>query len=101
MSPDQRLEVNISCPNVASAALESAPTPHPPGRYQSYTGDDIAAVIVKLTPTLGYRRHRQAVAAAGAEAVSLINTFKGMAIDIKETQTHLANITGGLSGPAV
>ncbi|MCL2281206.1 MAG: HisA/HisF-related TIM barrel protein, partial [Dehalococcoidia bacterium] len=59
-------------------------------------------VIVKLTPnTNNIVGLAQAVAEAGADAVSLINTLKGMAIDIKKRRPILANISGGLSGPAI
>jgi dihydroorotate dehydrogenase len=56
----------------------------------------------KLTPnTSDVAVIAQAVAAEGADAVSLINTLKGLAIDIHKRRPLLANVTGGLSGPAV
>jgi dihydroorotate dehydrogenase (NAD+) catalytic subunit len=59
-------------------------------------------VIVKLTPNAAdIVAIAQAVAGAGADAVSLINTLKGMAIDIKKRKPILGNTTGGLSGPAI
>jgi len=59
-------------------------------------------VIVKLTPnTADIVKVAEAVAAAGADAVSLINTLKAMAIDINKRKPILGSVTGGLSGPAV
>jgi dihydroorotate dehydrogenase (NAD+) catalytic subunit len=58
--------------------------------------------MVKLTPNTGQiARVAQAVADAGADAISLINTLKGMAIDIAKRKSLLGNRTGGLSGPAI
>ncbi|MBI2174625.1 MAG: dihydroorotate dehydrogenase, partial [Candidatus Omnitrophica bacterium] len=59
-------------------------------------------VLVKLTPNTGdIARVAVAVAKAGADAVSLINTLKGMTIDINQRKPTLGNTTGGLSGPAI
>jgi dihydroorotate dehydrogenase (NAD+) catalytic subunit len=59
-------------------------------------------VIVKLTPNVtDITEIALAVEAAGADAVSLINTLTGMSVDIERRRPHLANITGGLSGPAI
>ena len=59
-------------------------------------------VIVKLTPNTGeIVRIAEAVTAAGADALCLINTLKGIAIDIKEHQALLGNGYGGLSGPGI
>jgi dihydroorotate dehydrogenase (NAD+) catalytic subunit len=97
------LELNISCPNVkkgcadfgsdpASAALVTA-------TVRRATG---LPVWVKLTPnTADVVSIARAVAIAGADAIVLINTLKGMAIDIKTRRPVLGNITGGLSGPAI
>ena len=59
-------------------------------------------VIVKLSPNVtDITQMARAVEEAGADAVSLINTLTGMAIDVEKRQPLLGNITGGLSGPAV
>jgi len=59
-------------------------------------------VIVKLTPNTGdIIGVAVAVAEAGADAVSLINSFKAMAIDISQRRPAIGNVTGGLSGPAI
>ena len=97
------LEVNISCPNVKAGGAEFGT------RAESAAGVTAAVrkvtslpLIVKLTPnTDDIAGVAVAVAAAGADAVSLINTLKGMAIDIDKRQPLLGSITGGLSGPAI
>jgi dihydroorotate dehydrogenase (NAD+) catalytic subunit len=59
-------------------------------------------VLVKLTPNTGdIARVALAVAEAGADAISLINTLKGIAIDIAQRRPLLGDMTGGLSGPAI
>jgi dihydroorotate dehydrogenase (NAD+) catalytic subunit len=97
------LEINISCPNVASGCIEFGSNPASAAEVtKTVRQSTTLPIIVKLTPSahdiIGVA---QAVAQAGADAVSLINTLKGMAIDIKKRKPILANITGGLSGPAL
>jgi dihydroorotate dehydrogenase (NAD+) catalytic subunit len=97
------LEVNISCPNVKAGGAEFG------ARAESAAGVTAAVrkvtslpLIVKLTPnTDDIAGVALAVAEAGADAVSLINTLKGMAIDIDKRQPLLGSVTGGLSGPAI
>jgi len=97
------IEVNISCPNVkcggaafgANAASASTVT-------KAVRKATSLPVIVKLTPNAGdIAGVARAVADAGADAVSLINSVKGMAIDIKTRRPVIGNVTGGLSGPAI
>ncbi|MFC2010796.1 dihydroorotate dehydrogenase [Chloroflexota bacterium] len=97
------LEVNISCPNVKAGGAEFGANP-------DSAADVTAAVrkatslplLVKLTPnTSDIAKVAIAVAEAGADALSLINTLKGMAIDITRRKPLLGNITGGLSGPSI
>ncbi len=97
------LEVNISCPNVSEGGMEFGANPQ-------FAAEVTAAVktatslpiLVKLTPnTTSIAKIATAVAEAGADAISLINTLKGMAIDIIRRRPLLGNITGGLSGPAI
>ncbi len=97
------LEVNISCPNVACGGAEFGAEPEPAARVtaavRAATG---LPIIIKLTPNTGrIVKVAQAVAEAGADALTLINTIKGMAIDIARRRPLLGNRTGGLSGPAV
>ncbi|MFH0847282.1 MAG: dihydroorotate dehydrogenase [Chloroflexota bacterium] len=97
------LEVNISCPNVATGGAAFGAYCAPAGEVTSAVKKATSLpVIVKLTPnTTDIAEVARAVADAGADAISLINTLKGMAIDIKKRKPLLGNVTGGLSGPAI
>lgn len=97
------LEVNISCPNVNAGGYCFG---WDPGMSAEVTRAVRVAtslpMIVKLSPgAVDIIEIAQAVEAAGADAVSLINTLVGMAIDTRTRRPVLANATGGLSGPAV
>ena len=97
------LEINVSCPNVACGCLEFGSDA---GMAAEVTAAVRAAttlpIMVKLTPNVSdIAKIATAVSKAGADAVSLINTLKGMSIDIKRRRPLLGNITGGLSGPAI
>ena len=97
------MEVNISCPNVkqggaafsADPCLAEAVT----RQVREHTNKP---VIVKLSPIVtSIADLAKSVEAAGADAVSVINTLVGMVIDVERRHPVLANVTGGLSGPAV
>jgi dihydroorotate dehydrogenase (NAD+) catalytic subunit len=97
------VEVNISCPNVKAGGVVFGVDPEAAAAV-------VAAVrratrktlIVKLSPNVtDITRVARRVEDAGADALSLINTITGMAIDIETCRPKLANITGGLSGPAI
>jgi dihydroorotate dehydrogenase (NAD+) catalytic subunit len=97
------IEVNVSCPNVAAggfcfgwdAEMSAEVT------RAVRTGTTLP-LIVKLSPgAVDVAGVALAVEEAGADAVSLINTLVGMAIDVKRRKPILANLTGGLSGPAI
>jgi dihydroorotate dehydrogenase (NAD+) catalytic subunit len=96
------LELNLSCPNV-SGGVDFATDPEVTRRVVA----GVRAVcplplIAKLTPNVtSIVPIAQAAAEAGADAVSLVNTFVGMAIDWRRRRPILGNITGGLSGPAI
>src|SRR5476651_2691885 len=96
------LELNLSCPNVAGG-LDFATEP----KLTRQIVADVRAVcplpiIAKLTPNVTkIVPIAEAAAEGGADAVSLVNTFVGMAIDWRKRKPILANITGGLSGPAI
>jgi dihydroorotate dehydrogenase (NAD+) catalytic subunit len=97
------IEVNISCPNVkrGGAAFGAEPDAAA-GVTAAVRAVTSLPVIVKLTPnTSDIARVARAAAEAGADAVSLINSVKGMAIDIARRHPSIGNITGGLSGPAI
>ncbi|MFC1860971.1 dihydroorotate dehydrogenase [Chloroflexota bacterium] len=97
------IEVNISCPNIREGGAEFGINPGSAGKVTTAVKKNTSLpVMVKLTPNTGdIVGVARAVAEAGADAITLINTLKGMAIDIAARRPLLGNITGGLSGPAV
>jgi dihydroorotate dehydrogenase (NAD+) catalytic subunit len=97
------IEVNISCPNIKAGGIEFGANPDTAARIvTAVKAVTSLPVLVKLTPnTDDIAKVAVAVAEAGADAISLINTLKGMAIDIAGRKPLLGNITGGLSGPAI
>lgn len=97
------IEVNISCPNVKSGGMAF-------GAYPESAAEVVRAIrkkttkplMVKLSPNVtDITKIAKSVEAEGADSISLINTITGMAIDIETRRPKLANITGGLSGPAI
>jgi dihydroorotate dehydrogenase (NAD+) catalytic subunit len=96
------LELNLSCPNV-SGGLDFATHPDVTGRIVRRVREVCPLPLVaKLTPNVtDIVAIAQAAAEAGAEAVSLVNTFVGMAIDWRRRRPILGNIIGGVSGPAI
>jgi len=97
------LEVNVSCPNVKKGGLSFGSDPKAAAEVtRRVKGETNLPVIVKLTPNVtDIAKVAEAVEKAGADALSLINTLTGMAVDLKTRTPHLKNITGGLSGPAI
>jgi dihydroorotate dehydrogenase (NAD+) catalytic subunit len=96
------LELNLSCPNVAGG-LDFATDPQLTRRIvQNIREVCPLPLIAKLTPNVtDIVPIAQAAADGGADAVSLVNTFVGMAVDWKRRRPILGNVTGGLSGPAI
>jgi dihydroorotate dehydrogenase (NAD+) catalytic subunit len=96
-------ELNVSCPNVHAGGMAFGAD----AGSLEYLVTQAKAVatrplIVKLSPNVTSIAHMARVAAAaGADAVSVVNTFLGMAIDVEERKPRLTNVTGGLSGPAI
>jgi len=97
------LEVNISCPNIRAGGDEFGARPQSAAAVtRAVKAATSLPVLVKLTPnTSDIVAVAVAVAEAGADTVSLINTLRGMAIDVSRRRPKLGNITGGLSGPAI
>ncbi|MCL2797746.1 MAG: dihydroorotate dehydrogenase [Firmicutes bacterium] len=98
------LELNISCPNVkcggVAFGVEPASVEHITRAVKAVCG--AKPLIVKLTPNVARIADNAAAAEnGGADAISLINTITGMAIDYKTRRPVLGNVTGGLSGPCV
>jgi dihydroorotate dehydrogenase (NAD+) catalytic subunit len=96
------LELNLSCPNVAGGT-DFATDPDVTRRIvRGARAVCPLPIIAKLTPNVtSIVPIAQAAADAGADAVSLVNTFVGMAIDWRRHKAILGNVTGGLSGPAI
>lgn len=96
-------EINISCPNVDCGGLTFGTDPKVAAEVVSACrAQTKRPMIVKLTPNVtDITEIARAVEAAGADAVSLINTLLGMAIDPYKRKPILARVVGGLSGPAV
>ena len=97
------LELNISCPNIKEGGIQF-------GCSLTGTHDVVSAVrkvttlpvIPKLTPNVtDVASFARAAEEAGADAVSLVNTFLAMAIDVETRRPKLSNVVGGLSGPAI
>ncbi|GBR74931.1 dihydroorotate dehydrogenase catalytic subunit [Candidatus Termititenax aidoneus] len=97
------LELNISCPNVRSGGMAFGTDPvAAAGLVRAVKRFCDKPLIVKLSPNVtDIASIARAVEEAGADAVSLINTLLGMAIDVETQKPKLSTITGGLSGPAV
>ena len=97
------IEVNIGCPNIKAGGAEFGAEPKMAARVTAAVKAATSLpVLVKLTPnTADIAKVAIAVARAGADAISLINTIKGMVIDVTRRCPLLGSITGGLSGPAI
>lgn len=96
------LEINISCPNV-KGGLEFSKEPDSASAVVAAVRSKTSKpIITKLSPNVkDIGEIAMAVQEAGSDAVSLVNTFTGMAIDIETRMPVLGNIVGGLSGPAI
>lgn len=101
--PVDMLEINVSCPNVKEGAIAFGQKADALfGITEAIKKKAKQPVIMKLSPNVtDITEMAKAAEAAGADAVSLINTITGMKIDIHKRQFALANKTGGLSGPAI
>jgi dihydroorotate dehydrogenase (NAD+) catalytic subunit len=97
------LEVNIGCPNIKAGGAEFGASPKIAAEVTARVKANTSLpVLVKLTPnTSDIAGVARAVAGAGADAISLINTLRGMVIDVAQRRPILGNIFGGLSGPAI
>lgn len=97
------LEVNISCPNVKKGGVAFGTVPEMAAAVtMAVRKSTDLPVIVKLSPNVtDITTMAKVVADSGADALSLINTLIGMAIDARTRKSKLGNIVGGLSGPAI
>lgn len=99
------LEINLSCPNIKHGQRDFLIAQDADATYEAVKAvrkTTKLPVIAKLSPNVtDIARIALAAEDAGADAVSLVNTFIGMAVDIEKQKPVLGNITGGLSGPAI
>ncbi len=98
------IELNVSCPNIKKGGIFFGTDKKMLQKLLSKVRASVrnAVLITKLSPNVSYIREFAKIAEeCGSDAVSLINTIPGMAIDIKTRRPRIANITGGLSGPAI
>lgn len=97
------IELNISCPNVSAGGMEFGVDAGLAARVTSAVKSVTSLpLIVKLSPNVtDIKEIALAVEGAGADAISLINTLRGMAIDIDRRKPCLGNVVGGLSGPGI
>ena len=97
------IELNVSCPNISAGGMEFGVDPKLAAQVTSTVRTVTSLpVIVKLSPNVtDIREIALAVEEAGADAICLINTLKGMAIDIDRRKPCLGNIVGGVSGSVI
>jgi dihydroorotate dehydrogenase (NAD+) catalytic subunit len=97
------LELNISCPNLRAGGMLFGTEPRAAAEVVAAVRRVTRRLVVaKLTPNVtDVTAIARAVVDAGADAISLINTLVGMAVDLDRRRPALANVTGGLSGPAI
>ncbi len=97
------IELNISCPNVKEGGMSFGISAQSAERVTKAVRDVFSkTLIVKLSPNVtDITEIARAAEYAGADSVSLVNTFMGMAIDIEKRKPKLSTITGGLSGPCI
>jgi len=97
------IELNISCPNVKEGGMAFGTSCESAAQVTRAVRDVYPKIlIVKLSPNVtDIAEIARAVEAEGADAVSLVNTFLGMAIDVERRKPKLSTITGGLSGPCI
>ncbi len=97
------IEINVSCPNVKEGGIAFGTNPTAMSKIVSAVrAKTTIPLITKLSPNVSHIvDFAMAAADSGSDMVSLINTIPAMAIDIETRKPKLANITGGLSGPAI
>ena len=96
------LELNLSCPNLKHKALVAQDVKATSRVVKAVKSVSKLPIIAKLSPNVtDISFIAQAAQDAGADAVSLVNTFTGMVIDVNKRRSVLGNVTGGLSGPCI
>ncbi len=102
-SPIDAIEVNISCPNVKEGGVQFGNYPDMSARVvEACRKATTKPLITKLSPNqTDIRENARRCIEAGSDALSVINTISGMAIDVKTRRPVIGNVQGGLSGPAI
>jgi dihydroorotate dehydrogenase (NAD+) catalytic subunit len=102
-SPIDAIEVNISCPNVKEGGVQFGNYPDMSARVvEACRKATTKPLITKLSPNqTDIRENARRCIEAGSDALSVINTISGMAIDVKTRRPVIGNLQGGLSGPAI
>ena len=97
------VELNVSCPNTERGGIEFGVDPEATARVtEAVKSATRLPVIVKLSPNVtDITLIARAAASAGADILSLVNTFMGMAVDVERRRPVLSSASGGLSGPAI
>jgi len=102
-SPIDAIEVNISCPNVKEGGVQFGNYPDMSARVvEACRRATSKPLITKLSPNqTDIRENARRCIEAGSDALSVINTISGMAVDVKTRRPVIGNVQGGLSGPAI
>ncbi len=102
-SPIDAMEINISCPNVKEGGVQFGNYPEMSARVvAACRAETSKPIIAKLSPNqTDIRENARLCIEAGADALSVINTITGMAIDVESRRPVIGNLQGGLSGPAI
>ena len=102
-SPIDAIEVNISCPNVKEGGVQFGNYPDMSARVvEACRKATRKPLITKLSPNqTDIRENARRCIEAGSDALSVINTISGMAVDVKTRRPVIGNVQGGLSGPAI
>ena len=102
-SPIDAIELNISCPNIKEGGVQFGNSPEMSGRVvEACRAVTKKPLITKLSPNqTDIRENARRCIEAGSDALAVINTVMGMAIDVKTRKPIIGNVQGGLSGPAI
>jgi dihydroorotate dehydrogenase (NAD+) catalytic subunit len=102
-SPIDAIEINISCPNIKEGGIQFGNVPEMSARVVAACRAQTAKpIITKLSPNqTDIRENARLCIDAGSDALAVINTMTGMAIDVESRKPVIGNVQGGLSGPAI
>jgi len=102
-SPIDAIEINISCPNIKEGGVSFGNDPDMSARVvEACRSQTSKPIIAKLSPNqTDIRENARLCIEAGSDALAVINTISGMAVDVKTRRPVIGNLQGGLSGPAI